>query len=82
MSKVKKQNQKGIGFISPFSNYWNKENYIFLAIGIILLIVGYFLMGQGTWDNGLSLSLSPIVLLLAYLVFFPLSIFYRRKVEK
>jgi len=82
MAKVKKQNQKGIGFISPFSNYWSKENYIFLAIGIILLVVGYLIMGQGTWDNELSLSLSPVVLLLAYLVFFPLSIFYRKNTEK
>lgn len=82
MAKAKKQNQKKNSFISPFSNYWQKENYIFLSIGIFLLIVGYLLMGQGTWDSQISLSVSPIVLLLAYLVFFPLSIFYNKKVEK
>jgi len=79
MAKVKKQNQKRFNFVSPFSNYWHKENYIFLAAGIILLIVGYLLMGQGKWDNQISLSLSPVVLLIAYLVFFPLSIFYSKK---
>ena len=46
MAKVKKQNSKK-GFISPFSNYWQKENYIFLGLGILSLIVGYFLMAQG-----------------------------------
>jgi len=81
MAKVKKQNYKK-GFISPFANYWEKENYIFLAIGIISLIVGYTLMGQGEWDNSVSLSVSPIILLLAYLVFFPLSVFYKKKSSK
>jgi len=80
MAKVKKQNSKK-GFISPFSNYWQKENYIFLGLGILSLIVGYFLMAQGEWDNSLSLTISPIILLIGYLVFFPLSIFYKRKIE-
>ena len=78
MAKVKKQKNKK-GFISPFANYWEKENYIFLALGIVTLIVGYTLMAQGKWDNSIALSVSPIVLLLGYLVFFPLSIFYKKK---
>lgn len=80
MTKVKKQNKRK-GFISPFLNYWQKENYIFLAIGIVLLIIGYILMAQGEWDNPVALSVSPIVLLVAYLIFFPLSIFYKKKVK-
>jgi len=80
MAKTKKQKLKK-GFISPFSNYWEKENYIFLIIGIISLIIGYVLMAQGKWDNSVSLSLSPVILLVAYLVFFPLSIFYRKKAK-
>ncbi len=78
MAKVKRQKNKN-GFISPFANYWEKENYIFLAVGIIFLIVGYTFMAQGTWDNPLALSVSPVILLLGYLVFFPLSIFYKKK---
>lgn len=78
MAKMKKQNYKK-GFISPFSNYWQKENYIFLSLGIIALILGYTVMGQGEWDNALSLTISPIILLIAYLVFFPLSIFYKKR---
>jgi ATP/ADP translocase len=77
MAKIKKQKKRN--FVSPFKNYWQKENYIFLAIGIIFLVAGYILMGQGKWDNTLSLSVSPIVLLIAYLVFFPLAIFYKKK---
>ncbi len=81
MAKIKRQKQKK-GLISPFTNYWTKENYIFLAIGIVTLIVGYTFMAQGKWDNPLALSVSPIILLLGYLVFFPLSIFYKRKKAK
>ena len=80
MAKVKRKNSKmKKTFVSPFNNYWGKENYIFLSIGIALLIIGYIVMGQGKWDNPMSLTLSPIILIIAYLVFFPLSIFYKKK---
>lgn len=78
MAKFKKHKSKK-GFISPFANYWQKENYIFLALGIFSLILGYVLMAQGEWDNTLSLTISPIILLIAYLVFFPLSVFYKKE---
>ena len=65
-------------FVSPFKNYWKKENYILLLAGVLLLIIGYTLMATDPWDNPIALTLSPIILLLAYLVIFPLSIFYRK----
>lgn len=76
--KRKQKTAKKI-LVSPFKDYWNKTNYIIFSVGILILLFGFFLMGQGPWDNPLSLSISPIVLLLAYLVIFPLAIFYRRK---
>ena len=82
MAKVRKQNSRKSSFVSPFNNYWSKENYILLALGILLLFVGYGLMGQGAWDSTLSLTLSPIVLIIAYLIVFPLSIFYKKKADK
>lgn len=74
--KKKKLKSKAV---SPFKNYWTKENYLILLIGFAVLIIGYFLMGQDPYDNPLSLSVSPIVLLIAYIVIFPLAIFYRKK---
>ena len=82
MAKVKKHNSRKNSFVSPFNNYWRKENYILLFFGILLLFVFYGLMGQGTWDSSLSLTLSPIVLIIAYLIVFPLSIFYKKKLDK
>ena len=78
MAKVvkKKKNQKSE---PKFGVSFTKENYIFLGIGVLILIIGFLLMSQGPWDNPVSLTISPIVLLVAYLVIFPISILYRRK---
>ncbi len=65
--------------VSPFKNYWTKQNYYFLGFGILTVIIGFILMAQSPWDNPLSLSVSPVVLLFAYLVIFPISILYKKK---
>lgn len=67
---------------SPFKNYWEKSNYLILISGFVILIIGFYLMSQGPWDNPLSLSISPVILLVAYLIVFPISIFYKRKNNK
>lgn len=80
MTKVRKKSRtttKSTG--SPFKNYWNKTNYIIFFVGITLLLLGNFLMTRGPWDNPLSLTVSPIILVFAYLVVIPLSIFYKKK---
>lgn len=63
-------------FVSPFHLYWTKMNFIILIVSIATLTLGFALMAQGPWDNPISLSLSPVVLLIAYLVIVPLSIFF------
>ncbi len=80
MSKARKTIKKAQQIKeSPFKNYWKKSNYVLFAISFFVLLLGFFLMNQGPWDNPISLSYSPIVLLLAYLVLFPLSIMYKKK---
>lgn len=76
---VKKKQKVKKKLVSPFKDYWDKSNYIIFSAGIVVLLLGFFLMGQGPWDNPISLSVSPIVLLIAYLILFPLAIFYRKK---
>jgi hypothetical protein len=80
MAKVKKRvKSTNKRFESPFQNYWTKNNYLLLGAGIVVLIIGYLLMSQGPWDNPLSLTIAPIVLLIAYVIIFPLSIMYKKK---
>jgi hypothetical protein len=74
--KVKKEKKT---FVSPFKDYWTKENYIIFAVGFIVVFIGFLLMSQGPYDNPVSLHISPIVLLVAYLIIFPLSILFKKK---
>jgi ATP/ADP translocase len=76
-TKAGKKKQKKV--ISPFKNYWNKENYVIFLIGIAILIVGNFLLSISPWDNPVSLTIAPLILLIGYIVIFPLSIFYKKK---
>lgn len=79
MAKVKKRvKSKTKKIESPFKNYWTKNNYFILIAGLGTLFLGYFLMNQGPWDNPLSLTVAPIILLIAYLVVFPLAIYYKK----
>jgi hypothetical protein len=64
---------------SPFKDYWTKQNLYILILGLFGLMIGYFLMSKGPWDNPLALSISPIVLLIVYLILIPISIFYKQK---
>ena len=77
--KIVRNKKKTTSIVSPFRNYWTKENYNLLGFGILTVIIGFVLMSQGPWDNPLSLTVSPIVLLFAYFVIFPLSILYKKK---
>ncbi|MDH7603544.1 MAG: hypothetical protein QHH13_01440 [Melioribacter sp.] len=68
--------------ISPFKDYWDKHNYLLLITGLIVLVIGYILMAQNPWYNFISLSVSPVVLLLAYVIIIPLSIIITKKKSK
>ncbi len=78
---VKKRSVKSAKktFESPFSIYWDKTNYILLFAGILIVIVGFYLMSTGSWDSTSSLVLSPIILFIGYVIIFPLSILFRKK---
>ncbi|MCF7811855.1 DUF3098 domain-containing protein [bacterium] len=55
-----------------------KPNLILFLVGVAILIIGFLLMSIGPWDNPLSRSVAPIVLLVGYLIVFPAAIFYRK----
>lgn len=78
MSKIQKglKDQSKAGG-PQFRDYWQKQNYFFLIISLVFLILGYFFMMDGTWDSTLSMSVSPIVLLIAYLILIPLAVFFK-----
>lgn len=83
-TKIRKKTVKQIKktSVSPFNIYWEKKNYYLLILGLIVTIVGFYFMTIGPWDSFSSLVISPILLFIAYVIIFPLSIFLRKKTDK
>jgi uncharacterized membrane protein len=79
--KTKKKNVKtsAKSLPSPFSIYWEKTNYLLFGLGMLLIILGFYFMGQGEWNSSSSLLISPILLFLGFVVVMPASILYRKK---
>jgi uncharacterized membrane protein len=65
---------------SSFIDYWNKNNYVLIASGLVVLTIGYIFMAQGNWDSFVSLTISPITLLIAYIIIIPLAILLKSSV--
>lgn len=83
--KVKRKNvrgQKKAVKVSPFNIYWTKRNYMFLFLGMAVLVLGFYLMSIGPWNSFVSLVLSPIVLVIGYVFIFPMAILYKGKKEE
>ena len=74
-TKTKKKNVKtsGKSLPSPFNMYWERTNYILFGLGMFLIILGFYFMGQGEWDSSSSLVISPILLFLGFVVVMPVS---------
>jgi hypothetical protein len=50
-----------------------------MGLGVATLLVGYFCLSRGPEDNPLSLTVAPILLVLAYCVLIPVSIVLKGK---
>ncbi len=64
---------------SPFNIYWSKINYLILALGLFLSILGYYFLSVKPWNSSISLYLAPVILILVYVLLFPLSILIKKK---
>ena len=61
---------------------FGRTNYIIFTVGLLSLILGYYLMFSGSVNSFQSLTLSPILLFLGYIVIIPLALVYREKIDK
>ncbi|HIC83582.1 MAG TPA: DUF3098 domain-containing protein [Candidatus Marinimicrobia bacterium] len=67
------QNKEKVNFQWPYK----RKNYVLFAIGVFVIIVGYLIMYLGKVDSFQSLILSPILLLIGYLIIIPYALLYR-----
>ena len=56
---------------------FGKKNYILFSLGLAILILSYFLMASGSVNSFQSLAISPILLVLGYLVIIPIALLYK-----
>ncbi len=69
----------------PFNMPFESKNIYYILGGVAVIAIGYLIMGSGDALSSMSLNVSPLVLLLGYLVIVPLGIMYgsnrRKKTE-
>jgi hypothetical protein len=53
----------------------SRLSLIIYLVGFLVLILGFYLASMGPYTNTLSTTVSPMILLIGYLVIFPLGIF-------
>ena len=66
-------NKDKVNFQWPYK----RENYVLFGIGVFVIILGYLIMYLGKVDSFQSLTLSPILLLIGYLIIIPYALLYR-----
>ena len=60
---------------------FTRTNYLFFALGLTILFIGYVAMAQPPADNFLSLTVAPILLVIGYCVVIPFAILYQKKIK-
>lgn len=64
------------------------KNFLYIGLGIGVLLIGFVLLSLGInsdgkgWDNPLSVSVAPVVLVIGYCVVIPWAIMARPKNEE
>jgi hypothetical protein len=67
---------------SPFSDYWNKYNFYLLYLSLGILILGFYFMSVGSWDSFISLNISPLIIMVTYLLLLPAVILIKIKTKQ
>ena len=71
-SKLKQQKKE-------FSFPLEKENFIIIGIGVVVLVIGYFLMSENSVDGFLPTVIAPILLVAGYCIIIPYGILKKSK---
>jgi len=66
-------NKDKINFQWPYK----RKNYVLFGIGVFVIILGYLIMYLGEVNSFQSLTLSPIILLIGYLIIIPYALLHR-----
>jgi len=59
-----------------------RENFLLIGLGLVIIVVGYLALMEGSVEGFLPLVVAPILLILGYCVIIPFGILYKRKEAK
>ena len=59
-----------------------KSNYLIMGAGLLLIVLGYLAMLEGSVEGFLPLVVAPILLVLGYCVVIPIGILYRERKDE
>ena len=62
--------------------FFGKKNYLGVGAAVLMLAVGFILLGLKPANNPLALKVAPFILVGAYLVVIPISLWKGRKEER
>ena len=80
MAKLKTSNLKSKKTkVTLFRISLTSKNYFIIGFGIIMIVIGYILMGISPVDCFVPTVLSPILLVAGYCVIIPFGILYKDK---
>ena len=71
---MKDNNNKTVKFLWPYK----RKNYLLFGVGVFVIIVGYLIMYLGDVNSFQSLVISPLLLLLGYLIIIPVALLYKK----
>ena len=71
---MENKNKKTLQFSWPYK----RKNYVLFGVGVFVIIVGYLIMYSGEVDSFQSLVISPLLLLVGYLVIIPMAILFKQ----
>jgi len=57
----------------------NVKNIMLIAFGILMIVIGFVCLGHGPVNGPVSLTIAPVILVLAYLVVIPVGILWKGK---
>lgn len=59
-----------------------RQNYVILGVGLLVIIAGYLAMMEGSVEGFLPLVVAPILLVIGYCIVIPFGILYRNREKK
>ena len=76
------KNKKRKESISFDNQIFSQANIIFFITGVLFIVFGFVIMQSGDSMSVQTLTLSPIILLIGYLILIPAALLYRKKRDR